>query len=62
MPKQKPRRLASKPHIREELALRKQGHDYIAGVDEAGRGSWAGPLVAAAVILPPDFAARQVND
>jgi len=57
-----PRLPAGRPHAREELALRKQGHNYIAGVDEAGRGSWAGPLVAAAVILPPDFAARQVND
>ena len=30
-----------------------QGHVRIAGVDEAGRGAWAGPLTAAAVILPP---------
>jgi ribonuclease HII len=29
-----------------------RGFQYIAGVDEVGRGSWAGPLVAAAVILP----------
>lgn len=29
-----------------------QGHSAIAGVDEAGRGPWAGPVVAAAVILP----------
>src|SRR5215203_1211991 len=29
-----------------------QGHRVIAGVDEAGRGAWAGPLVAGAVILP----------
>lgn len=27
---------------------------YVAGLDEAGRGAWAGPVVAAAVILPPD--------
>jgi ribonuclease HII len=31
----------------------KQGYRTIAGVDEVGRGAWAGPLVAAAVILPP---------
>ena len=30
--------------------------EYIAGVDEVGRGPLAGPVVAAAVILPPDFA------
>lgn len=35
-----------------ERALRRVGLDPIAGVDEAGRGACAGPLVAAAVILP----------
>jgi len=35
-----------------ENALRKDGYGLIAGVDEAGRGAWAGPLVAAAVVLP----------
>ncbi|MGQ9557240.1 MAG: ribonuclease HII [Desulfurispora sp.] len=34
--------------------LRQCGLEYIAGVDEAGRGPLAGPVVAAAVILPPD--------
>ncbi len=36
-----------------ERALRRVGLDPIAGVDEAGRGACAGPLVAGAVILPP---------
>jgi ribonuclease HII len=36
-----------------ERALRRYGLDPIAGVDEAGRGACAGPLVAAAAILPP---------
>ncbi len=35
-----------------ERALRRHGLDPIAGVDEAGRGACAGPLVAAAAILP----------
>jgi ribonuclease HII len=35
-----------------ERALRRRGLDPIAGVDEAGRGACAGPLVAAAVVLP----------
>lgn len=35
-----------------ERALRRHGHDHVAGVDEAGRGACAGPLVAGAVILP----------
>lgn len=35
----------------EEEFLR-AGHKHVAGVDEVGRGSWAGPVVAAAVVLP----------
>jgi len=35
-----------------ETLLKKDGYTNIAGVDEAGRGAWAGPLVAGAVILP----------
>ena len=34
--------------------LRKSGYSLIAGVDEAGRGPLAGPVFAAAVILPPE--------
>ncbi|MDR2456363.1 MAG: ribonuclease HII [Deltaproteobacteria bacterium] len=38
------------------------GQRPLAGLDEAGRGPLAGPLVAAAVILPPDFDSRFVAD
>ncbi|MCR4406278.1 MAG: ribonuclease HII [Anaerolineae bacterium] len=41
-----------KPTLAEEYVLRAQGYQHIAGLDEAGRGAWAGPVVAAAVILP----------
>lgn len=34
----------------------------VAGADEAGRGAWAGPLVAAAVIMPPGRRIRGVHD
>jgi ribonuclease HII len=37
-----------------ELDLWQAGYRAIAGVDEAGRGAWAGPVVAAAAILPAD--------
>jgi len=40
------------PHLQKEIALLEQGYCFIAGLDEAGRGAWAGPVVAAAVILP----------
>ena len=35
---------------------------FVAGVDEAGRGSWAGPVVAAAVIWPADKPNLEIND
>lgn len=49
----------------EEKAFEKQGYNRIAGIDEVGRGALAGPVVAAAVIMPyhanaPWFS--QVND
>ncbi|UOY93657.1 ribonuclease HII [Ectobacillus sp. JY-23] len=45
-----------------EQTLRAAGVQYIAGVDEVGRGPLAGPVVAAAVILPPDFYLPGIND
>ncbi|HEX6331585.1 MAG TPA: ribonuclease HII [Actinomycetota bacterium] len=47
---------------RYERGLRQQGFRLIAGADEAGRGALAGPLVAAAVILPEGFDLDGVND
>ena len=47
---------------RYERLLRDQGFRFVAGTDEAGRGALAGPLVAAAVILPPDFDRTGIND
>jgi len=38
------------------------GHQLEAGTDEAGRGCLSGPVVAAAVILPPDFYHELLND
>ena len=40
------------PSFAEEEMLETQGYQRIAGIDEAGRGALAGPVVAAAVILP----------
>ncbi len=42
-----------------EQALRYRGHRTIAGVDEVGRGALFGPVVAAAVVLPPRNATLQ---
>lgn len=45
-----------------ERQARGQGFQRIAGVDEAGRGPLAGPVVAAAVILSPDAALKGLDD
>ncbi len=44
--------MINRPHTRYEKRLYKEGYKVIVGVDEVGRGSWAGPLVAAAVVMP----------
>ena len=45
---------SSIPDLSEEFALRAAGHEVVAGLDEAGRGAWAGPVCAGAVVLPLD--------
>lgn len=58
-----PARVRQQPDLlRFERRLRDQGFSRIAGVDEAGRGAWAGPMVAAAVILPEDFDLEGIGD
>ncbi len=42
------------PTLKKELHLFSQGYNRVAGVDEAGRGAWAGPIVAGVVIITPD--------
>ncbi|HLF27662.1 MAG TPA: ribonuclease HII [Anaerolineae bacterium] len=46
--------LTTHPTLRHERRLAQAGYTRIAGLDEVGRGAWAGPVVAAAVILPLD--------
>ena len=45
-----------------ERELRAEGFVHVAGVDEVGRGPLAGPVVAAAVVLPEDFDLLGVDD
>jgi len=44
-----------KPTLDLEFSLWEKGYLKVCGIDEVGRGSWAGPLVVAGVILPQDF-------
>ena len=47
---------------KDEQDLYNQGCNYICGIDEAGRGPLAGPVVVAAVIMPKDSFIEGVND
>ncbi|NDY42583.1 ribonuclease HII [Dissulfurirhabdus thermomarina] len=53
---------AGVPTLAWEARFREQGLDPVAGVDEVGRGCLAGPVVAAAVILPPGIELPGVRD
>lgn len=44
--------MINRPHIKYEKRLYREGYRAIVGIDEVGRGSWAGPIIAAAVIMP----------
>ena len=57
--KEEQRLIALKEH---EEELRKKGFKYICGIDEAGRGPLAGPVVVASVIMPLDSMIEGVND
>lgn len=59
--------LSNKSKAHEQLAifdhnLRKQYGPFLCGTDEAGRGAFAGPIVAAACILPEDAVLEGLND
>ena len=61
-PQPKPGRLRSGPDFSFENNLYKQGNSFVCGIDEAGRGPLAGPVVAAAVILDPKNIPGGLND
>ncbi len=52
----------SRPDFSFELAAIARGFSAVCGIDEAGRGPWAGPVVAAAVILDPLNIPAGLND
>jgi len=54
--------MSTSPTFTEEKKLWQQGYQYIAGIDEAGCGCWAGPLVCGVVILPPEFSKSGIRD
>lgn len=50
------------PTFKKEKELWGQGYDLVAGIDEVGRGAWAGPIVAAGVIFAKDLKIKGLND
>jgi ribonuclease HII len=50
------------PDFAEERILWSRGFRHVAGIDEVGRGCLAGPVAAAAVILPPDWQPSGLRD
>jgi len=54
--------MKTKPTDDLELEFKNKGYKYIIGIDEAGRGCLAGPVVAAAVHIPDGFDTEGIND
>src|SRR5438309_3164061 len=50
------------PSLAVEKALWAEGHDVVVGVDEVGRGAWAGPISVGAAVLPRDRRVYKVRD
>lgn len=45
----------TKPSLKEEKKLWQKGYQYVVGLDEVGRGAFAGPIVAGAVVFPKNI-------
>jgi ribonuclease HII len=50
------------PSLAVERALWAQGHEVVVGMDEVGRGSWAGPLSVGAAVVPTDRRVYKIRD
>ena len=50
------------PSLDEERAFWNAGADVVVGIDEVGRGAWAGPLTLAAAVVPKDRRVNKIRD
>jgi ribonuclease HII len=48
------------PDLAEERSLHRQGHAQVAGLDEVGRGAWAGPLTVGVAVMRPGVTTRSM--
>lgn len=53
---------AKSPGLAHEQALWRDGHEIVVGIDEVGRGAWAGPLTVGAVVVPKDRRIYKLRD
>ena len=61
-PQLRPTLKRKSPSLSVERALWAEGHEVVVGVDEVGRGSWAGPISVGAAVLPRDRRVYKVRD
>ena len=61
-PRAKPVKVPKVPSLAVERGLWDGGHDVVVGVDEVGRGAWAGPISVGAAVLPRDRRVYKVRD
>jgi ribonuclease HII len=53
---------ASAPSLQVERRLWAEGHEVVVGIDEVGRGAWAGPLTLGVAVVPKDRRVNKVRD
>ena len=54
--------VAKSPSLAVERELWEQGHEVVVGMDEVGRGAWAGPLTVGAAVVPTDRRVYTIRD
>jgi ribonuclease HII len=52
--------MSARPTLDKERSLWKQGHQWVGGMDEVGRGAWAGPLTVGVTLLPNGITRRNM--
>ncbi len=62
VPKLRPALKNRAPNLKVEKALWEAGHQVVVGVDEVGRGAWAGPLSVGAAVVPKDHRIYKLRD
>lgn len=62
VPTLRPALRARPPSMDLERRLWAEGHDVVVGIDEVGRGAWAGPLTLGAAVIPRDRRVNKIRD